>query len=127
MTSMMEKQTLVIDGTTSEVAYYVPPPSVPSRIVGARVTANAAQSSAAPVSVGKEGATNQAFSLDLNGKDAKVVHQLTENGTDAEMAAEYNNDVPAQVLVNLGSSSAKVVMEIWFDPYVIGQGQNSIY
>lgn len=126
--SGIETVPLVIDGTTSATKYYAAPPSVPARLVGMRVSTNTSQSASAPVEAGLEGNTNPTFSLDLDAKDANVMHVASYDGSasDTEKMQEFNNDNPVEVNVNL-NSVGKVVIYLEFDPMMIGQGQNSIY
>lgn len=123
-----ETVAMVIDGTTSSVKYYAAPLSVPARLVGMRLSTNTSQSAAAPVSAGLSGNTNPTFSADLNGEDtgAMLVADYDSSATDAEKMQEYSNANPVELDVNL-ASAGKVVVYLDFDPFIIGQGQNSTY
>jgi len=126
--SSIETVAMVIDGTTSSTKYYAAPPSVPSRLVGMRVSTNASQSSSAPVKAGLAGNTNPTFSLDLNGKDTGQMHVADYDGSasDAEKMQEFDNASPVELDVSL-ASTGKVVVYLEFDPMMIGQGQDSLY
>ncbi len=126
--SSIETVPIVIDGTTSSTKYYAAPPSVPSRLVGMRVSTNQSQSSEALVEAGLSGNTNPTFSLDLDGKNTGEMHVADYDGSasDAEKMQEYDNGNPVELNVNL-ASSGKVVVYLEFDPMMIGQGQDSTY
>ena len=126
--SSIETVPMVIDGTTSSTKYYAAPPSVPSRLVGMRVSTNTSQGSSAPVTAGLAGNTNPTFSADLSGKATGEMHIADYDGsaTDAEKMQEFDNKNPVELDVNL-ASSGKVVVFLEFDPMMIGQGQNSTY
>jgi hypothetical protein len=126
--SSIETVPMVIDGTTSSVKYYAAPPSVPSRLVGMRVSTNASQSGEALVEAGLSGNTNPTFSIDLDSKSTGEMHvaDYDSSASDAEKMQEYDNGNPVELNVNL-QSSGKVVVYLEFDPMMIGQGQDTLY
>jgi hypothetical protein len=89
---------------------------------------NTAQSSTATVAAQKKSASHATFSVDLDGKDANVMHHASHpsSATSAEKMQEFDNNTPVEVVTNM-NSAAEGVVYLEFDPFMIGQGQDSLY
>lgn len=129
---MTGRETVLIDMPGAEVDNrYIAPPSVPSRLVGMRVSINSQTSTSSAVVQAKEASnTNPTFSIDLNGKAAGKMHvaDYDSSATSAEKMQEFDNSKPVELsTTNLSSASTTVVVYLEFDPFMIGQGQDSIY
>lgn len=113
---------------SSETKRYVAPPSVPARLVGMRVSVNAAQSGTATVDAQKKSASHATFTIDLSSMAANVMHNASHHSsaTSAEKMQEFDNSTPVEVVTNMNSSADGVVY-LEFDPFMIGQGQDSLY
>jgi hypothetical protein len=122
---MMKTIYLQIAGTDSAVKHFLPMRD-PCRIVGAKVTCNAAQAGAALITIGKDGASKTILDIDLQAAQtgdyvAGVVVNVpfTSDATDAHKNQIFGGDVPICITPNL-TSEGSVCIELTVDPFLIG-------
>lgn len=122
---MMKTIYLQIAGTTSAVKHFLPMRD-PCRIVGAKVTCNAAQAGAAPITIGEDGGATTILDIDLQAAQtgnyvAGVVVNVpfTSAATDATKNTIFGGDVPICITPNL-TTAGSVVLELTVDPFLIG-------
>jgi hypothetical protein len=93
----------------------------PCRVIAAHVTAEVAQTGAATVTLGKNGAATTILSKDLDGLGAATAIDLAWTGslTEANRKQIFDKDTPLELSVNLNEDST-LHLQLVLDPFLIG-------
>lgn len=116
----MKKTVLMIPGTATAGSVFVAPAD-PSILVGATVIPTGAQTGAAAVTFGLNGASNVLFTADLTdaAAAAKIVAAENASATAAEKKQTFGPDAPLEINTDLGADSELCVI-LEFDEFNIG-------
>ena len=115
----MKKTIIMIPGTATASSKFVAPAD-PSILVGAKVVPTVAQTGAASVTFGLDGATHVLFTADLTDKaaGAKAVAVANALATAAEKKQVFSADAPLEITTDLGADSELCII-LEFDEFNI--------
>lgn len=116
----MKKIEIMIGGTATASSKFFAPAD-PSVLVGATVIPSVAQTGAASVTFGLDGATHVLFTADLTDAAAGAAKKgvLNASATAAEKKQLFGPSAPLEITTDLGADSELCVI-LAFDDYNIG-------